>query len=133
MIRFRKEKGYSTAPYSVNISLTEKCPLRCPFCFHKYENCHELDFQTVCNYIDELTVLGTAQVQFSGGEPLLYSNLLKIISYSHLRGLRTVMSTSGMGLSEKMAAELKTSGLDCCYISLNGSREKIHQLTRDGY
>ena len=27
MIRFRKEKGYSTAPYSVNISLTEKCPL----------------------------------------------------------------------------------------------------------
>lgn len=110
MIRFRKEKGYSTAPYSVNISLTEKCPLRCPFCFHKYENCHELDFQTVCNYIDELTVLGTAQVQFSGGEPLLYSNLLKIISYSHLRGLRTVMSTSGMGLSEKMAAELKTSG-----------------------
>lgn len=87
MIRFRKEKGYSTAPYSVNISLTEKCPLRCPFCFHKYENCHELDFQTVCNYIDELTVLGTAQVQFSGGEPLLYSNLLKIISYSHLRGL----------------------------------------------
>ena len=29
MIRFRKEKGYSTAPYSVNISLTEKCPLRC--------------------------------------------------------------------------------------------------------
>ena len=77
--------------------------------------------------------MGTAQVQFSGGEPLLYSNLLKIISYSHLRGLRTVMSTSGMGLSEKMAAELKTSGLDCCYISLNGSREKIHQLTRDGY
>ena len=75
MIRFRKEKGYSTAPYSVNISLTEKCPLRCPFCFHKYENCHELDFQTVCNYIDELTVLGTAQVQFSGGEPVSYTHL----------------------------------------------------------
>ena len=55
MIRFRKEKGYSTAPYSVNISLTEKCPLRCPFCFHKYENSHELDFQTVSNNIDELT------------------------------------------------------------------------------
>lgn len=133
MIRFSKEKGCCAVPYSVNISLTERCPLRCPFCFHEYENYHELDFQTVCNYIDELSFLGTAQVQFSGGEPLLYPKLFEIISYSHLRGLRTVMSTSGIGMSEKMAENLKKSGLDCCYISLNGSKEKIHRLTRDGF
>lgn len=71
MIRYNKTKGCCNVPYSVNISVTERCPLKCPSCFHEYNHFNELEYREVCNYIDELSSLGTAQVQFSGGEPLV--------------------------------------------------------------
>nr|WP_289063868.1 radical SAM protein [uncultured Anaerostipes sp.] len=133
ILRYDKKKGHCTAPYSVNIAVTERCPLKCPFCFQKYDHYHELSYQMVQKYIDEISSLGTAQVQFSGGEPLVYPYLLESISYAHSKGLYTVISTSGIGLSEDRARKLKISGLDRCYVSLNGSTAEIHGLTREGF
>lgn len=133
MIRYNKEKMCCNVPYSVNISVTERCPLRCPFCFQEYDHFHELDFQMVCDYINELSSIGTAQVQFSGGEPLVYPYLLDSIAYAHLKGLYTTISSSGFGMTEEFAEKLKIAGLDNCHISLNGSTEEIHALTRDGF
>lgn len=133
MIKFNKKRGCCNVPYSVNISVTERCPLKCPFCFHKYDNYDELSFSQVCGYIDELVCMGTAQIQFSGGEPLVYPHILESISYAHSKGIRVVISTSGVTITEESARKLKEAGLDCCYISLNGSTAEIHEITRDGY
>ena len=43
MIRYDRKKECCNVPYSVNISVTEKCPLKCPFCFHEYDNDNEDD------------------------------------------------------------------------------------------
>lgn len=133
MNRFSRQEGCCKAPYSVNISVTEKCPLRCPFCFHEYDQCAELSLAQVCRYLDELAEMGTAQVQFSGGEPLVYRYLAEAIEYAHRKGLRTVISTSGVGLTAQYVQKLKTAGLDCVCVSLNGSTKEIHSLTRDGF
>ena len=81
MIRYDRKKECCNVPYSVNISVTEKCPLKCPFCFHEYDNDNELSVNQVYRYIDELASMGTAQIQFSGGEPLIYPHILEVISY----------------------------------------------------
>lgn len=133
MIKFNRKTGCCNVPYSVNISVTERCPLKCPFCFHEYDNYDELSFSQVCGYIDELVRMGTAQIQFSGGEPLVYPHILESISYAHSKGIRVVISTSGVTITEESARKLKEAGLDCCYISLNGSTAEIHEITRDGY
>ena len=133
MIRYDRKKECCNVPYSVNISVTEKCPLKCPFCFHEYDNDNELSVNQVYRYIDELASMGTAQIQFSGGEPLIYPHILEVISYAHSKGIRVVISTSGVTITEQYAKELKDRGLDCCYISLNGSTAEIHEITRDGY
>lgn len=133
MIKFNRKTGCCNVPYSVNISVTERCPLKCPFCFHEYDNYNELSFSQVCGYIDELVRMGTAQIQFSGGEPLVYPHILKSISYAHSKGIRVVISTSGVTITEEYARKLKEAGLDCCYISLNGSTAEVHEITRDGY
>lgn len=44
-----------------------------------------------------------------------------------------VISTSGVTITEESARKLKKAGLDCCYISLNGSTAEVHEITRDGY
>ena len=49
------------------------------------------------------------------------------------KGIRVVISTSGVTITEQYAKELKDRGLDCCYVSLNGSTAEIHEITRDGY
>lgn len=133
MIKFNKKKGCCNVPYSVNISVTERCPLTCPFCFHEYDHFAELSYQQICDYIDELSQLGTAQVQFSGGEPLVYPYILDSIAYAHLKGIRVVISSSGITVTGEVANKLKDAGLDCCYISLNGSTALIHEITREGY
>ena len=79
MIRFCRKTGRFSAPYSVNISVTEKCPLRCHFCFHEYDNNKELDYKKLIGYLDEMTSLGVVQVQFSGGEPLIYPHIFDAI------------------------------------------------------
>lgn len=128
----RKERRYN-APYSVNISVTEKCPLKCPICFREYGKRYELEPRSIYKYIDELALLGTKQVQFSGGEPLVYPYLVEIIAYTHKKGIRTAISTSGVGMTVEYAKRLEEAGLDCCYISLNGSNARIHEITREGF
>ena len=128
-----KRVRHCNGPYSVNISVTERCPLKCPICFHEYGKYYEMEPQTVCGYIDELALLGTKQVQFSGGEPLVYPYLVEIIAYAQKKGIRNVISTSGVGMTVEYVKRLEEVGLDCCNVSLNGSNAEIHKLTREGF
>ena len=132
-MRYNRKANYHSVPFSVNISVTEKCPLKCPMCFQPYDEKAELDINVICKHLDELSLMGTKIVQFSGGEPLVYPHLLEAISYAKKQEMRVLISTSGFGLTKEMAISLKNSGLDCCYVSLNGSKAYIHELVRDRF
>ena len=71
----------------------------------EYDNDNELSVNQVYRYIDELASMGTAQIQFSGGEPLIYPHILEVISYAHSKGIRVVISTSGVTITEQYAKE----------------------------
>ena len=130
-MRYDHEKGCYLFPVSVNISVTEKCSLRCPYCFQDYSQASELDPLIIYSYLDQLAFLGTRHVQFSGGEPILYEPLLDVISYAKNKGFTTRIATSGVGMNTTLARQLKQVGLDYCHVSLNGSSAQIHEITRN--
>ncbi|MDU6263294.1 MAG: radical SAM protein [Anaerocolumna aminovalerica] len=62
-----------------------------------------------------------------------HTHLTKVILYAKEKGLKTRISTSGVGLTDQMAQQLKNVRLDYCLLSLNGSKEHIHKLSRSGF
>lgn len=132
-MKYNRKQACYDIPINVNIALTERCNLHCPFCFHDYEGEADLDFALLKDYLKQLAKMGTYCVQYSGGDPLLYPYLEEAIECSHEHGLYTRLSTSGSALTFTYAKRLKKVGLDCCHLSLNGSTQEIHNRTRDGF
>ena len=108
-------------PYSLLCELTYRCPLQCPYCsnpvdFGRYTE--ELDTQEWQRILEEAATLGVAQVHFSGGEPLLRKDIVQIIKKARDLDLYTNLSTGGTLLTEKLAHELRSVGLDNIQISI---------------
>ncbi len=107
-------------PYALLAELTYRCPLHCPYCsnpttYPKTSDLSTGDWQRV---LGEAAALGVLHVGFSGGEPLLRRDLRDLIQTARAAGLYTNLITSGVGLDERRAAELRAAGLDSAQVSL---------------
>jgi pyrroloquinoline quinone biosynthesis protein E len=111
----------SFRPYSLLCELTYSCPLQCPYCsnpvdFGRYTdglNTHEWQ-----RLLEEAASLGVVHVHFSGGEPLLRTDILQIVKKAQDLGLYSNLSTGGTLLTEKLAYELRAAGLDSLQVSI---------------
>jgi cyclic pyranopterin phosphate synthase len=89
------------------------------------------DYHDVIKYEDILSIvkasqkLGIKKVRYTGGEPLIYKNIEKLIyETSKINGIEDIsITTNGMLLCD-MAKELKNSGLKRVNISLDSLNEK---------
>jgi radical SAM protein with 4Fe4S-binding SPASM domain len=104
-------------------NITRTCNLRCVHCYsdsdaQKYPG--ELSTEEAKRVIDDLASFRVSALLFSGGEPLLRTDLLKLIEYATGKGLRVTLSTNGTLINETIAAKLKALGLTYVGISLDG-------------
>ncbi len=120
-------------PKILNIELMDYCPLSCSYCFKDNNATHSLEKGYLFKLIDEAAENGIVTVLLSGGEPLLYPDLIKVVEKLKQKRICTYISTSGVGLNSHLLKELLYIGLDMLYISLNGSKKEINELSRDGY
>lgn len=125
--------GCTVFPMVINIELTDRCPLNCPYCYKELENSINLDFSVLSKALHEFSANGGKYVLLSGGEPLLYPHLLEAIQLCNKLGLKTSISTSGFEIDESYLNNLFRSGLNTLYISLNSHDPEINSLSRDGY
>ena len=65
----------------------------------------------------EAAELGVLQVGFSGGEPLVRRDLAELVRGAREAKLYTNLITSGVGLDENRARELREAGLDSVQLS----------------
>lgn len=78
--RLREELKGGAAPYSLLISPTAKCNLRCRGCYAaSYSPRDELPFSLVDRLVTEAEELGVAVVTILGGEPFLWGPLFDLI------------------------------------------------------
>ena len=106
-------------PYAFLAEVTYRCPLRCPYCSNptRVRNDRELTTDEWCRVIREAAALGVLQIGFSGGEPLVRHDLAELVRGAREANLYTNLITSGVGLDENCAHELRDAGLDSVQLS----------------
>ncbi|MGC8658879.1 MAG: 12,18-didecarboxysiroheme deacetylase [Desulfomonilaceae bacterium] len=113
-------------------NVTRRCNLKCIHCYSHSENknySNELTTEQGMRLIDDLASFGSPVVLFSGGEPLIRPDILKLIRHATSSGMRAVLSTNGTLIDESIAGKLQDIGLSYVGISLDGL-EKVHDSFR---
>ncbi|MCP8315433.1 MAG: radical SAM protein, partial [archaeon] len=118
---------------SVIKGVTRACNLKCKHC---YENAgkpdkNELNTEEAIRVIDILVDAEVVILAFSGGEPTVRPDILKLIKHASMRGMYVAMATNGIFLASiDRVRELKNAGLRFVQISLDGIDPNTHDLFR---
>ncbi|MFC1621032.1 radical SAM/SPASM domain-containing protein [Candidatus Omnitrophota bacterium] len=133
------EKFYTgDFPLFIDIEVTSRCNLKCPFCSTTYRDKHIdkgfISFDIVKKIIDEGAENGLYGVKFNyRGEPLLHKEICKFVSYAKDRGLVDVyFNTNAVLLNGDTAKALIEAGLDRISISAEGYTKDIYEKYRIG-
>lgn len=105
---------------------TRTCNLKCIHCYSNSESKKykgELTTGEALRFIDDLAEFKVPVLLFSGGEPLLRRDLIKLASYAKSKGIRPTISTNGTLLGLESAMYLKNLGIGYIGISLDGIGE----------
>lgn len=96
-------------PYGVSVELTARCNLDCIHCYHVRCGQPELDTAEVFGLLDDLAALGTMELTFSGGEPLLLHDFARLLEYAVKTGGFSVKIFSNLTLMTPALADLFAS------------------------
>lgn len=91
----------------INFHLTEVCNYRCTYCFAKFKNDNELNFDgwkkavdIVSNYYIRNDIKD-GRINLAGGEPLVLPFLDNLIDYIHSKNIATSIITNGSFLTKE--------------------------------
>lgn len=123
-------------PLCIDLELASICDLACPHCFREYlatpDKIMNIEFakKIILDAIDN----SIPSMKFNWrGEPLLNSNLGKLIKFAKDKGmLETIINTNATNLTEKKGMELINSGLDYMIYSFDGGTKKTYESLRPG-
>ncbi|GIK25067.1 MAG: coenzyme PQQ synthesis protein E [Betaproteobacteria bacterium] len=116
-------------PLWLSLELTYRCPLKCPWCnnpldFEDYAG-RELTTDEWKAVLREAREIGALQLGFTGGEPLVRTDLEELVAYADGLGFYTNLITSGIGLTEERLTALKAAGLRQVQLSLQSTRTPL--------
>lgn len=114
------------------ITVGHPCNQHCVFCNLKHKDrLHELSFEEVCSRLKRSKQEGFNVIEFTGGEPTLRKDILKIFKYAKETGFEKVfISTNGRLFSYKeFTKKAIENGLTGAFISVHGLKETHNSLT----
>lgn len=129
---WRTAKGYK--PLSINMYCTYRCNLRCRHCGFGldvapralYKN--ELTTEECFEFFEDAGKLGTVKLHFTGGEPLLRSDIIELVRHAKKHIPFVNLTTNGTLMTEDLAEELVKS-LDAIKFSIDGN-ETTNDMAR---
>lgn len=127
-------KPIDDIPEEIMIEIEPKCNFKCQFCFNKISfakkgrNINRLSCDYIKEIINEISKIGISAIRFTGGEPLLYSEIFLAMKYAKKKNIKVRLNTNGSLIDKKMAHRLKGI-VDDIIISVeswsNAEEEKI--------
>ena len=102
--------------------ITRSCNLYCAHCRASADRGPwegELSTEECYKLIDEILEVSNPIIILSGGEPLVRKDVLTIGKYATNKGLRVVMGSNGLLVTEEMAAKMKEVPISRLAISLD--------------
>ncbi|MGI9610542.1 MAG: radical SAM protein, partial [Acidimicrobiia bacterium] len=106
-------------PVLAQVVPIRRCNLACTYCNEFDDHSAPVSTATMLDRIDHLARLNTANIEISGGEPLLHPDLDEIIRRIRATGALAGLITNGYLLSEKRIARFNEAGLDHLQISID--------------
>jgi PqqA peptide cyclase len=116
-------------PFSLVAEITHRCPLHCVYCSNPLDlrrAGEELTTEDWLQVLEEARVLGIVQLHFSGGEPLLRTDLEALVQRGRELEFYTNLITSGAGLTRERAKTLAACGLDNVQLSIQASTSDLN-------
>lgn len=113
------------------ISVTNSCNLNCTYCSPDNSNKNNISKYFYKNLIDALEELGIEKIRFTGGEPLLNSNIIELIEYAGKKEkIKDICITTNGILIDEYIDDLIKFGLTRINISLDTiNKRKYLELT----
>lgn len=121
-------------PETLYIEPTNRCNLACTTCPRTYFPQEPLRSLTLEEFTYILEQVPTARrvVLHGLGEPLLHPDIARFVAAARGRARRVLFNTNGLMLTEKLARELVTAGLDELRVSVDMPEEKLYPTVRPG-
>ena len=119
------------APNLMSFAVNDRCNADCEHCSFTagLKKRNELTLDQCRKVLRDAQELGVSVINFVGGEPLLREDLPEIIRSVDKDLSTTVLFTNGLLLAER-ALELRRSGLDSVYVSIDSAEPDKHDHFR---
>jgi radical SAM protein with 4Fe4S-binding SPASM domain len=126
-----KTVSFPTSPQAVYWTVTQRCNLRCVYCFAEASPAHhdELDTATSLIVADSIASAEPKWVFFTGGEPMVRPDLYELAGRCKKHGIRTGLLTNAT-LIDHRAAEAIASTFDSVAVSLDSAEPSLHDALR---
>ncbi|HEX9157103.1 MAG TPA: radical SAM protein, partial [Syntrophales bacterium] len=131
---YRKRGLGPLGPRLVEITVTNRCQCRCVHCYNEtappVDDASELTRGEIARICKDAARIGFAEVNFTGGEPLLRKDIVALVKLARSAGMLPKMNTNGILLTDDMASRLKEAGLAWCAVSIDSSEPAVHDRLR---
>lgn len=91
----------------------------------------ELSTSEAFTIVDKLSDAGISILTFSGGEPLVRSDIFDIIKRATDKGLYCTIASNGILMTSEVVEKLYNSGIRRVEIGLDGTEEETHDFLRN--
>ncbi|MGA2265260.1 MAG: tetraether lipid synthase Tes [Phycisphaerae bacterium] len=121
------------------IDLTNRCDMRCPICFANAGAGRPVSQPPYEEIIRQLRVLRdlkplpSTAIQFTGGEPTVHPDFLRIVSAARDMGFSHIqIATNGLRIADRrFARQAAEAGLHTLYLQFDGVGEEAYRQTRN--
>ena len=118
----------------VILEVTERCNLRCPFCFADGgARTEDPPLAEITRSLEKIIRPGESLVQLSGGEPTVRDDLPRIVRAAKDLGCRYVqLNTNGLRLAsdEPYVKALAQAGLSFVFLQFDGTDDEVYRTLR---
>ncbi|GGG48707.1 GTP 3',8-cyclase [Pseudohongiella nitratireducens] len=122
----------------VRLSVTDRCDFRCVYCMTEdmefLPRRQVLTLEEIYRVARAFTRLGVKKLRLTGGEPMVRSNVMSLITaLGKLPGLEELLLTTNGARLDKLAGPLRDAGVNRMNISIDSLQEdRFKRITRVG-
>ena len=122
------------SPKSVDLSITNRCNLRCNYCYHfssESDSGNDLSTEDWLRFFEELNRCAVLDVTLAGGEPFMRDDLKELIEGVVRNRMRFSILSNGTLITDEMAAFIAATGrCNSVQVSIDGSFPGSHDAFR---
>ncbi len=116
----------------VCLFLTLRCNQKCKYC-HRFLGIDDLELNYNEKVIDKIAKDGITNMTFTGGEPLLYSNIIELLKLAKKKGINSKLITNGQILATQPKMREVYNYLDSITLSIDTINNEVNEEMGRGY